>query len=87
MQGADAVLHDFELVLDAGADVGVAGVEDVVQFRCVMLVEELQALGGGEFVADVFEQDLDAALAGEDAEFVERRERRLRQRVRRIPGR
>ena len=64
---ADAVLHQVECRLDALVHVGVAGVEDVIQTEVRQLLELQQSLGAGKLVGNILQQDLDAALAGEDA--------------------
>ncbi len=45
MQAADALLHDFELMLHAGGEIGVAGIEDKVQIQMREAKELLQTLG------------------------------------------
>ena len=54
--------------------IGVAGVEDEVEIEVRQRLELQQPLGGGELVGNVLQQDLDAALAGENAELFERGE-------------
>ena len=59
------------------SDVGMADIEDVVQIQVRHSIEQLQALGGGEFVRSIFQQDFHSALAGETRQFFERREGRF----------
>jgi hypothetical protein len=71
VEGADARAHEFELGLDAAHEVGVAGVEAKAEVEVGLAEEEQQALGGGEGVGDVFEEDFDAAVGGEETQFIE----------------
>src|SRR4051812_8182064 len=66
VQRADPVLHDFELMLHARADVCVADIEDIVQLQVGCVVEELQALRARERVWSVLQKNFDAALAREN---------------------
>ena len=69
--GADSLLHQIEFVFDAQVNVGVAGIEAVAVVEVGDAEEVVEALGAGEFVGDVFQQDFDAALAGEEVELFE----------------
>ncbi len=71
VQRANPVPHAVEFVLDARAHVGVAGIEHEVHVEVCEVVEVLQTGCGGEVVGNVLQQNFNAALAAEKAEFVE----------------
>jgi hypothetical protein len=74
VRGANTWLHDLEFIFDARAEMGVAGIENVIQIHMGEAVEEFQTLGTGKFVGRVFEQNFNATLARKNAELFERGE-------------
>src|SRR5277367_4083334 len=75
MQRADAVFHDLELVLHAGTDVGVAGVEDKVEIQVSQFQKLRQTLGGGKLVGNVLQEDSNVPLPRKIRQFLEGVER------------
>src|SRR5579863_10360427 len=72
---ADAVFHDFERRSHALAEIGVADIKDESEVQVRRLKEVPQTLGARKPVRNVLEQNFDAALAGENTQLLERRER------------
>ena len=66
------LFHQVEFVLHARADVGVARIEHVVHAHVGQFLEHDQLLGARKLVGNVLQQNLHAAPAGEQVEFLER---------------
>ena len=78
VRGADALLHDVEFPLPRPRPCCAWPVSNTkFRSRCVTSEEVQQALGGRKIVRNIFQQNLDAALPRENAQFLERRERRV----------
>ncbi len=74
---ADLLLHQLERLLHAFAQVGVAGVEHVVQPHVRQLLELQQSLRTRQLVGNIFQQHFHAPLPREQAQLFQRRKGRI----------
>ena len=73
VRGTDAFLHNVEGGFHAFAHLRVARIEGVVQAHVGELLELPQPMGARKFVGNILQQNLDADLAGEDAQLFQGR--------------